>query len=251
MLHLLECHACSDRMRHRHPAEKATFSAGLLLLTLLLPPPGPALVLLAVAGAAKGWAEIPWRVFGRTLLIPSGFILLGTLPLLVSVSFDQEGMTAAWVPEQAGAALHLLLRALAAAACLCFLALTTPVMDWLPLLRRLRLPAVVVDVMLVLYRMIFVLAERFSSIRLAQESRLGYSSIRNTFRSSGMTGANLLVFSLKRAHAMELGMAARGYDGDIRTLPPEHHTPLHVLGCTALAGLVISLVTFGIRSLLA
>jgi len=208
-------------------------------------------VLLTIMVAASVWAGIPWRVFARTLLIPLGFILLGTVPLLFSVAFEPQGISLAWVPEQIPAARHLLLRALAAAACLCFLALTTPVMDWLPLLRRLRLPAVVVDIMLVLYRMLFVLAERFSSIRYAQESRLGYSTIRNTFRSSGLTGANLLVFSLKRAQAMEQGMLARGYDGDIRTLPPERHTSLHVLGCTALAGFVISLVTFGIRRLLA
>ncbi len=251
MLHLLECHRCSDAMRQRHPAEKAFFSAGLLLTCLLLPPPGPVLVLLTVMVTARVWAGIPWHVFARTLLIPLGFILLGTVPLLVSVAFEPQGISLAWAPDQIPAAVHLLQRALAAAACMCFLALTTPVMDWLPLLRRLRLPAVVVDIMLVLYRMLFVLAERFSSIRYAQESRLGYSTIRNTFRSSGLTGANLLVFSLKRAQAMEQGMLARGYDGDIRTLSPEQPASPHVLACTLVTGLVISLFTLCIRRLLA
>ena len=251
MLHLLECHLCSDAIRQRHPAEKAFFSVGLLLTCLLLPPPGPALVLLTVMVATRVWAGIPARVFARTLLIPLGFILLGTVPLLVSVTFEPQGISLAWVPEQIPAAGHLMQRALAAAACLCFLALTTPVMDWLPLLRRLHLPAAVVDIMLVLYRMLFVLAERFSSIRYAQESRLGYSSVRNAFRSSGLTGANLLVFSLKRAQAMEQGMLARGYDGDIRTLPPERRASSRVLLTTALAGCVISLVTLGVRRLLA
>ncbi|HAS83757.1 MAG TPA: cobalt ECF transporter T component CbiQ [Verrucomicrobia bacterium] len=246
MLHLLECHACSDPMRHRHPAEKAYFSAGLLLTCLLLPPPGPLLVLLTVLLAARIWAGIPWRVFIRTLLIPLGFILLGTVPLLISIAFGPDGVSLAWVPEQLPSARHLLLRALGAAACLCFLALTTPVMDWLPLVHRLRVPDVIVELMFVLYRMIFILTERFAAIHTAQDSRLGFHGVRNTFRSAGLTGANLLVFSLKRAQAMERGLVARGYDGQFRGLPPEHPASRKVLVMSTLlcAGLGVAVLLF-------
>jgi cobalt/nickel transport system permease protein len=52
----------------------------------------------------------------------------------------------------------------------------------------------------------------------AQSGRLGYRTLRTGFRSGVLIVAGLFSRTLARAQAMERGLAARGYSGDLSTL---------------------------------
>jgi cobalt/nickel transport system permease protein len=110
------------------------------------------------------------------------------------------------------------LRSLAAVSCLFFLSMTTPVPQVLRVLRRLRVPAVLTEVSLVVYRDVWVFVDTVRSIRAAQASRLGYSSLRNSYRSLGMLMATFFGQTLQRARSMESGLKARNWQGEIRVL---------------------------------
>ena len=69
-----------------------------------------------------------------------------------------------------------------------FLTLTTPLVDLVDLWRRWRIPALLIDLMTVIYRFIFVLIDIAGRMRMAQESRLGY----NTSFYRAMNSAGLL-----------------------------------------------------------
>lgn len=219
-MHLIDCYAHSNRWRTRHPAEKAVFALGLLALSLVLPFPGPALILGVMIAASLAGARVPGDVYLRVMSVPALFIVAGSASLLVGVTPTAGGVRLT-LGQDWPRALHLMLRALAAAASLNFLALTTPSSEWLPLLRTLRVPGVVVDLMTVTYRLLFVFAERLAAMETAQAARLGYSSMRTTLRSSGTIGANLFVRALVRARRMEVGLASRGYQDEIVTLLPD------------------------------
>jgi len=120
------------------------------------------------------------------------------------------------------------------------LATTTPMADLLPALRRLRVPSAVVEVASVTYRLLFVLLESLSTIREAQAARMGYSTWRRSWRSSGLLAAAVLTRSWDRARRMQEGLAGRGMETGLRVLPEELPSSRLFLACSAagLAGIV-------------
>lgn len=203
----------------RHPGEKAVLALGLLLLALVLPWTGSLAALLVAALATLAGARIPWRIWLRVMALPVLFLLPGGLLLAVGLEPSGSGFRVAFHPDRVPAAAVIVLRAFAAAACLNLLSLTTPAHEWVPLLRRWHVPEGVLDTMLLVYRMLFLLAERLGVMRTAQAARLGYGSRASALRSHGLLLSGLLIRALQRAARMEICMAARGYEGELRMLP--------------------------------
>jgi len=243
MVHLMDCYAYTSRWRHRHPAEKAVFAGGLLLLSFFMPLAGLLLILLLVSVVALCAARIPASLYARVMAIPLAFILVGASSLLVTLSFQAGRLHVGLVTANLIPALVLTSRAMAAASCLIFFSLTTPTADWMPLLRKFRVPAVVVDLMMMTYRHLFVFAERLSSLQQAQAARLGNSSLRSRLRSTGLISANLFIRSLDRARRIDLGMEARCYDGEIPCLPFEHKPSIPVIIGALLLCLAVACLT--------
>lgn len=216
----IDHHAWTNRWRDRHPAEKLLPALGLLLSVLFLPPLTTAP--LALAGAALATvrgAGVPLRALVAVMAAPLAFLLAGAPFLAISLRFD-EGFSVGFSPAGGRLALDATLRALAATGCLAFLILTTPLADWVPLLRRAGVPTGVIELILLIYRLIFVFAERALTGRRAQVARLGYSRLDRGLRSVGLLAGNLFQRALAQARRMEIGLAARGYDGELRVLAP-------------------------------
>lgn len=211
-----------DRLAHtsawraRPLAEKSLLALGLLALALALPPwPGGAMVLAAATAAALA-AGTPAAALLRLGLAPALFILTGAATLLLQIGADGI-RPAADGGIQAAA---LVLRALASVACLLLLAVTTPASELVQGLRRLGLSAEVADVALTTYRFLFILQDTAAAIHTTQAGRLGTIGWRRRIRSSGLLAAALLPRALDRARRLEVGLAARGFDGSLRTLSP-------------------------------
>ncbi|HLO77192.1 MAG TPA: cobalt ECF transporter T component CbiQ [Magnetospirillum sp.] len=227
--------AHTSRWRTRSLTEKTLLSLGLLALALTLPPwPGAALVLVAAVAAALA-AGTPPLALARLALPPMAFILTGAVALLVQVDSGGLQVSAAGFPQAA----QLILRALAAVAALLLLTVTTPASDLVQGLRRLGLPAEVAEVALTTYRLLFVLLDTAAAMHASQQSRLGHAGWRRRIRSTGLLAAALLPRAMDRARRLELGLAARGFDGQLRTLSPAR--PVSPLGLTAVAALLLAL----------
>ncbi|HIX63077.1 MAG TPA: energy-coupling factor transporter transmembrane protein EcfT, partial [Candidatus Mediterraneibacter colneyensis] len=78
------------------------------------------------------------------------------------------------------------------------------------------------ELMLLIYRFIFVLSETASAITVSQNSRLGNRDFRTKVRSFGALGTSLFILALKRSNALYDAMESRCYDGKIRVLSREH-----------------------------
>jgi cobalt/nickel transport system permease protein len=205
----IDAAAHSSRWRRRHPADKAVLGLGLTVLAISLPPwPGAALVLVTALAVLLGPAGVPARRLWRAYRVPLGFCVTGALPLLVQVGG----------PLRAG---ELLLRTSAASLGVLLFAFTTPMSDLLPRLVRAGVPAPLVDVALVTYRMSFLLLDSVRRIRQAQAARLGHTTRAAAWRSLGGLGATAFVRAFDRAARLQNGLAGRGYDGTLRVLVPE------------------------------
>ncbi|MBT2366108.1 cobalt ECF transporter T component CbiQ [Streptomyces sp. ISL-10] len=235
----IDAAAHSSRWRRRHPCEKAVLGLGLTVTAVSLPPwPGAVLVAATALGVLLGPAGVAPRQLWRAFRIPLGFCVTGALPLLFAVggaagpvSFAPDG------PEHAG---ELLLRTSAASLGVLLFAFTTPVSDVLPRLVRAGVPAAVVDVALVMYRISFLLLDAITRVRQAQAARLGHTSRAAVWRSLAGLGATAFVRAFDRAERLQAGLAGRGYDGTLRVLVPRSSVSRPFLA--AVAALLASIV---------
>ncbi|MFD7555663.1 MULTISPECIES: cobalt ECF transporter T component CbiQ [unclassified Streptomyces] len=240
--------AHGSRWRWRHPLEKALLGIGLTVTAVCLPAwPGGPIVGAATLAVLLGPAGVARRQLWRAFRIPLGFCFTGALPLLVSV-----GGPGGWVAPAPGGLQHaveLLLRTSAASLGVLLFAFTTPVSDVLPRLVRAGVPAPVVDVALVMYRITFLLLDSLARIRQAQAARLGNTGRAAAWRSVAGLAATSFVRAFDRAARLQSGLAGRGYDGSLRVLVPEAALSWRFLAASAALLSALVAVTLVLKEL--
>ena len=247
---LIEQCAYGNRWRGVTPAAKGLFALGALIAAFAAPRPlSAALVaLLAVLTAVIG-AGVPASRFLRVALPPLGFLLLGCLTLAYSLDFAPAngGFSVRWLPAGWTPILQLAARSCAALTALLFLALTTPLVDLIALLRRLKMPEVLLEIMVLCYRMLFVFSEALHDTRTAQAARLGYATPALTLRSLGSLTANLTLQIWQRAHDLNVAAQSRNNDGAFRFLEPEYGNSRRDIALAGLGASVLILLAVTMR----
>ncbi|GEA15631.1 MAG: cobalt/nickel transport system permease protein [Moorella sp. (in: firmicutes)] len=224
----IDQYAYSNRLKNVHPGEKIAFALVTLLIALVAPRPSiPAIIIALMAGATIGFAGIPARFYLQLMLVPFSFLLAGVIMIALTITGQPQtglkGVTIlGWTFGVTPAGMHLagkiFLKSLGAAACLYFLSLTTPMVDILTVLRQLRFPALLVDLISLTYRFIFVLLATVNDIYTAQASRLGYTSLRTSYHSLGQLAASLFIKTYRRSQELFTALTARGYHEELRVL---------------------------------
>ena len=175
---------------------------------------------------------IPLSRYGRLMMLPLVFLLLSTAAIIVN--FSKVPLDAYAIPignfyitgSRASLVfgLQLILTALASVSCLYFLSLSTPMTDILTVLRKLRCPEIVIELMMLIYRFIFVLTAIASDMSTAQNCRLGNRDFRTSCKSFGALGSTLFIRAMKKSNALFDAMESRCYDGTIHVLT-ENYAP--------------------------
>lgn len=221
---LIEQAAYGNRWRRVSPAAKASLAlAGLLAAFVAATPATAAAVALLLALATIVGAGVATGLYLRVAAPAVAFLGFGSLSLLLAVGTDATGQLA-WglAPDAAPRIAAVAGRALASLAALLLLVLTTPLPDLIGLLRRLRVPDVLLDLMVLCYRMLFVLAAAVHDTLTAQSARLGYASLRHGRRSLGLLVGNLALQIWQRARALNQAALARNGGGSLRFLSPDY-----------------------------
>jgi cobalt/nickel transport system permease protein len=217
----------SNAWRFRSPLEKLVLGGGLLLHASVLPAlPWSVVIFLIAAAAALVGAQIPVRAWLRFLTPQIAFITVAVLPLLFTL--HPLGLREA----EASRAVTVWLRGTSAAACLTLLSLTTPAPDLVFAARRLRVPASLVELAFLTYRLIASLHQLLGRTRLGLDVRLRGNRVR--LSTVSLSAGNLLVRSLQTAQRLERGVSLRGVDG-LQLLPARTQTsPSFLTGAIAL-----------------
>jgi len=220
-MHLIDRIAHTSRWSRRPTPEKLLLCLGGLVVCLAGPAPYSGVLAFAAAvGLGLAAARLPARVLFAVLALPLGFLAASLPMLMLSVDFAQ-GVAVAWRPDQAPVAAALFARAAGATAWLALLVLTTPAHAMIPQLRRIGVPAFLVEIMLLTYRLIFVFAETAAAGYHAQAARLGHAGWRRAIASLGELAAALFARAMTRARRLEIGLAARGFEDDLPVLPED------------------------------
>ena len=255
---LIDRFAYGNRLRHTDPALKTAIALAVLGLCLVLNTPAASLF-------ALGWmslltvavARIPARVFAGILLGESTFLALATVGIAVTVAAAPPPVETLWrvhfgvlwIFGTAGgmsAAAHTVARAVGATAAMNFLALTTPLVDLVELMRRRRVPDALIDITATVYRATFLLLDNFNQIYTAQQCRLGYISARRSMHSAALLGGNLFIKTFQKGKRLQLALDARGFDGNLRVLPAQYR-PNRALAAWGVGGIMAMLGIWWLR----
>src|SRR5215475_10055252 len=193
-----------NRWRKKSLLEKSLLSFGMLLIAISVPSWQAALVVAAVmTGATLICARVVPTVWWKAFTAPLGFLTIG------AISLASGGLELA---ARLGA------RALAGITCLLFLALTTPAADLVAGMRRVGVPTEIAEMALLMYRFLFLLTDTAESMNAAQTARLGHVTYSRHMKSLSLLIANLMPRAFARARSLEVGLAARGWRGELKTL---------------------------------
>lgn len=223
---LIEQSAYTNRWRRVSPAAKGLFSLCGLVAAFVAATPITACGIAATMGAVTVLgAGIPPERYLRVAAPALLFLSVSALSLAFSlkiggsvgdVSLHLAQTEYAKVAQVCG-------RSLGGLAALLFLTLTTPLIDIIALLRRLKAPEVLLDIMVLCYRTLFVFSEAVHDTITAQPARLRYATVRLCMRSLGGLVANITVQVWQRSQALHLAAMARNNNGPLRFI--EHAYP--------------------------
>lgn len=197
-------------------------------------------VLIVVGGLVMGVARVNVRLWVRITSAELFFLLLsvGSVVIVISPAALPQGVGMGfggnWIgmtPESTQTAARMITRTLAAVSCLSLIALTTPLHDLVLLSRRLRLPALLIDLVLLTYRFLWVTTVMLEQMQAAQAARLGNATWRTALRSAGITAARLFIRSYQRIGRLSDAWAARNFEGDMPRLEQHgrEHAPMLLL----------------------
>jgi len=189
MHHHLDAYAYTNRLRPLPPQQKLIFALVVLGIALVTHPVTQGLIFIWLSVWTIGYARIPARVYGSVLTVMLLFLLTSTPALVLEiVPVNQRTLTQAnslgglvvgnWYCfiSQSGfrQAMEVGMRSLACIACLLFMLFTIPFAELLSILRQCRVPVVLIDLLLLMYRFIFLFLDVLTQLQLAQRARGGY-----------------------------------------------------------------------------
>jgi cobalt/nickel transport system permease protein len=252
--------AYTNRLRQLPPTHKLMFAIVLLLITYCTDAPIQVLITLWISVWTVVYAGIPAPTYLRLLSITVGFWLT-SLPAFVVSGIDLAHLSSVQADVWQGfiwghyyiylsyhgfqQTVELAARAIAATACVYFVMLTVPFTEILDILRRLGCPTLLTDLLMLMYRFIFVLLRTAGELWTAQQSRGGYRTRKLWMKSLGLLIGQLLRRTLENYRQVSLTLESRGFTGDFRVCHSRRYVPSKRYGLEALFGCTLLIALTG------
>ncbi|WP_017314556.1 cobalt ECF transporter T component CbiQ [Mastigocladopsis repens] len=250
--------AYTNRLRWLPPEQKLLFAIALLIIAAFSHPQVQVLIAVWMSIWTVIYAGIPAKTYLKLVYLATLFWLT-SLPALVingvdisqlhlvpndSVSGLTFGSYYVYISHNGiEQGLTILTRAIASLSCLYFIMLTIPFSELLQILRRVGVPVLLTELLLLMYRFIFVLLNTTAELWTAQQSRGGYRTFTTGMKSLALLIGQLLKRTIENYRQVSLSLAARGFSGELRVWHPhryhqsKRYTIEAIAGCAVLIGL--------------
>jgi cobalt/nickel transport system permease protein len=224
---LLEDIAQNNGIREVNTYLKLTTGIGAILLCLISPGFLPPLFIVAVlSGAIILLARVDARTYGELFVLPLWFAFMSIAGIiLITGGTDvfwrwdlMPGFSLSITRQSINQGVLVFCRILGGMSALCFISLTTPMTDIFIAFRKCRVPEVVIDLMMIIYRTIFILMDQVVQIYHAQVMRLGYSHYQESIQSFAMLCGAAFISSWDAGDDLVRAMDARCYNGKFALL---------------------------------
>lgn len=224
---LLEDIAQKNGLREVNTYLKLATGLGAIILCLLstsyIPPLFIAIVL---TGTILILARVDIRTYADLFVVPFWFALMSVAGIIL-ISGGQDifwqwdllpTFSLSITRESINQGFFVFSRVIGGMSAMCFIALTTPMTDIFIVLRQCRVPEVVVDLMMIIYRTIFILMDQVILVYHAQVMRLGYSTWKESVHSFAFLCGSAFIASWDSGEDLIRAMDARCYDGKFALL---------------------------------
>jgi cobalt/nickel transport system permease protein len=249
----LEDIAQTNGLREVNTYLKLIAGLGAILLCLLstsyIPPLFIAIVL---SGAILFLARIDARTYGELFIVPFSFAAMSVV-VIILLSGGSE-VYWSWSPlpwlslsitsESINEGFFVFCRVIGGMSALIFIAITTPMTDLFVVMKRCRIPEVVLDLAMIIYRSIFMIMGHLVQTYQAQVMRLGYGSFRESIQSFATMCGSVFIASWDAGEDLIRAMDARCYSGKFAVLGETRPVELIPVLTVALFLTVSSLVVF-------
>jgi len=219
---LLEDIAQKNGLREINTYLKLVAGLGAILLCLLstsyIP---PLFIALALTGAILFLARVDAKTYAELFIVPLWFGVMSVAGIIL-ISGGQDvfwswdllpGFSLSITRESINQGMLVFCRVIGGMSAMIFIALTTPMTDIFIVIRQCRVPEVVIDLMMIIYRTIFILMDQVIQIYHAQLMRLGYSTWRESIHSFASLCGAAFIASWDAGEDLIRAMDARCYDG--------------------------------------
>ena len=219
--------AYSSQIRDKNPYLKTAFAVGSLILCVVSRKIVFSLLILIIMGySTLTKSRISPIGYLKFMSIPGVFLILSSISIVFDFSKIPLEMgnlpIGSWYIGTSMAdiiyGVQLMMTAMSSVSCLYFLSMTTPMQDLIMVLRRCKIPWLIIELAVLMYRFIFIIGDMTSATILAQNCRLGNGTMKEKIRNMGTMLASVFVRSYHKANRMFEAMEARNYNGQVRVL---------------------------------
>ncbi|MEN6610594.1 MAG: cobalt ECF transporter T component CbiQ [Methanoregulaceae archaeon] len=199
---------------------------GIILCLLSVSYVGPLAIALLFTFAILVLAKIDLRVYLELFIAPFWFAVF-SVAVIVLISGGAHVLwqwdITSWFSlsvtrESINEGFYIFCRVIGGMSSLLFIALTTPMTDLFAVMKRCRVPDIVIDLSMIIYRTIFILAAQIVQVYRAQVMRLGYSTWRESIHSFSSLAGSAFISSWNAGEDLIRAMDARCYDGKFAML---------------------------------
>ena len=176
-----------------------------------------------------GFAKISFRSYLKFLSIPMAFVIITCLFLIFffgkgEVVFETGIFGIVVTTDSLHYGVYTFFRVVGCLPSLGFLALTTPIAKILNCLSTLKVPRIFIEIALLMYNSIFIFLNEIDTMQKAQETRLGYHSYFNSFKSLGALASTIFLRSLDKSETLQHSLDSRGYTGELPIYKPKNRS---------------------------
>lgn len=220
----IDMYAYNSKINHWNPALKISLAVIMLLFCIIADNLYISGLVIFLSGfITVGIGKMPLREYMTLLGVPVAFLIIGSIVIAFNLAEEERGLAGIGTPfgyvfvteESIRTVVHLWGKAFGGMSAMFMMSLSTPSGEIFSVLRKIKVPALVIELMNMIYRFVFVMVDTFVRMNNSAESRLGYANWRTALQTFGHITGNLLVISLKKGSNYYDAMEARCYDGEL------------------------------------
>ena len=217
----LDNHAHYNNLSETNTSFKVLFALLTMVVSLISTSPIiPIIITILMAFLIILKARIPWKFYLKFLLVPVSFGLLTFIFMAFFFGvgqpiFQLNLFNLAVTNDGFNLGLLVFARLMGGFSCMAFLALTTPMTELFSVMGSMKIPKIVLEIGMLMYRYIFLFLDEALNMYHAQQTRLGYNGLKSTYKSLGMLFSNLFIKTWIKGERAYVAMESRCYTGSI------------------------------------
>jgi cobalt/nickel transport system permease protein len=220
----LDSYVHSNGLRNVNPYFKVLFALITMIISLISTSPIiPLTIFILLSFLIVYKAKIPTKFYLKFLTIPLSFAVITFIFMTIFFGvgmhiFELGIFNLAVTADGFNTGFLVFARIMGGFSCLAFLALTTPMTELFAILEDIKIPKIVVELAMLMYRYIFVFLDEAINMYHSQQTRNGYSTIKKSYKSMGMLMSSLFIKTWVSGEQTFVAMESRCYDGSIKPM---------------------------------